>query len=47
MRNFFFPLAMEHVDYDLTDVILGKENFHQGDKFYAISAVFTDYLMDT
>ena len=47
MRNFFFSLAVEHVDYDLTDVILGKEYLQQGDKFYAISAVFTDYLMDT
>ena len=47
MENFFFSIAVEHVDYDLTDVILGKENFFQGDKFYAISTVFTDYLMDT
>jgi len=46
MRKFIFPVVIEHVDYDLTDVILGKENFFQGDKFYAISAIFTDYLMD-
>jgi hypothetical protein len=47
MKKFIFPVAVKHVDYDLTDVILGKENFFQGDKFYFISAIFTDYLMDT
>jgi len=47
MGKIIFQGAVEHADYDLTDVILGKENFFQGDKFYFISAIFTDYLMDT
>jgi len=47
MGKIIFQGAVEHTDYDLTDVILGKENFFQGDKFYFISAVFTDYLIDT
>jgi hypothetical protein len=46
MRKFIFPVAIEHADYDITNVVSGKENFFQGDKFYAISAIFTDYLMD-
>ena len=47
MGRFIFQGAVEHIDYDLTDAVLGKENFFQGDKFYFISALFTDYLMDT
>jgi len=47
LKNIIFQRAIEFADYDLTDVICGKENFHQGDKFYFISAIFTDYLMDT
>jgi len=39
--------AIEFVDYDLTDVICGKENFYQGDKYYLISGMFTEYLIDT
>jgi hypothetical protein len=46
MGKIILQRAIEHADYDLTDVILGKENFFQGDKFYFISAIFTDYLMD-
>jgi hypothetical protein len=47
MKDIIFQRAIEFADYDLTDVILGKENFFQGDKYYFISAIFTDYLMDT
>ena len=42
-----FQRAREFADEDLTNVILGRANFFQGDKYYLISGIFTDYLMDT
>ena len=47
MGKIIFQEAVKHADYVLTDVVLGKEYFFQGNKFYFISAIFTDYLMDT
>jgi len=42
-----FQQAIELIDHDLTDVICGKENFYQGDKYYLISGIFMDYLINT
>ena len=39
--------AQEFSDEDLTDIICGRSNFFQGDKYYLISGIFTDYLIDT
>ena len=42
-----FEKAIEIADYDLSEVICGKENFFQGDKYYLVSGIFTDYLIET
>jgi hypothetical protein len=42
-----FQRAREFADEDLTDVICGRTYFFQGDKYYLISGIFTDYLIDT
>lgn len=39
--------AIEFIDEDLTDIICGATNFFQGDKYYLISGIFTDYLIDS
>ena len=41
-----FQKAREFADEDLTDVIFGRVGFFQGDKYYLISGIFTDYLID-
>ena len=42
-----FQKAIEFVDEDLADIICGRGDFFQGDKYYLISGIFTDYLIDT
>ena len=42
-----FQKAREFVDEDLTNIICGRGEFFQGDKYYLISGIFTDYLIDT
>ncbi len=42
-----FQKAREFADEDLTDVICGKTYFFQGDKYYLISGIFTDYLIES
>ena len=41
-----FQRAREFADEDLTKVICGNANFFQGDKYYLISGIFIDYLLD-
>ena len=41
-----FQRAREFADEDLTNVICGRADFFQGDKYYLISGIFTDYLID-
>ena len=38
--------AREFADEDLTEVICGKTSFYQGEKYYLISGIFTNYLID-
>jgi len=42
-----FQRAREFADEDLTNVICGNANFFQGDKYYLISGIFVDYLVET
>jgi len=39
--------ALEFINEDITDVILTGRGFHQGKKYYRISGIFTDYLIET
>ena len=39
-------MARQFSTEDLTDVITGKENFFQGDKYYLISGIFVSYLIE-
>lgn len=47
MKESGFQKAIEFVDEDLTDIICGQMNFFQGDKYYLISGIFSEYLIDT
>ena len=38
--------AREFADEDLTEVICGRTSFYQGEKYYLISGIFTNYLID-
>lgn len=38
--------ATEFIEEDLTDMICGRGMFFQGDKYYLISGIFVDYLME-
>ena len=39
--------AQQFIEEDISTVILGNQNFFQGDKYYKISGVFVKYLIDT
>lgn len=39
-------MANQFASEDLTDIISGKGNFFQGDKYYLISGIFVDYLIE-
>ena len=38
--------AQQFIEEDISPVILGHQNFFQGDKYYKISGVFVKYLID-